>query len=171
MWPVVTVHDHLIREGHDPTFACIGQEISSGQSTRFRRACSHACMVAALVRHPRARGNPVVVRNRPQFGTEGCTGALGNAPGMHANRHGVCTRGAFRRRLGPRQDRPPAIELRHSRACGNPAVVRNRPQFGTERCTGALGNAPQLPSNVRSLCIHLCTNCTPQHPTTEPPGA
>ena len=239
MWPVVTVHDHLIREGHDPTFACIGQEISSGQSTTFRSARRHTCMITALVRHSLARGNPVIVRNRPQFGTERCTEAPRNAPGMHANLHRLCTLGAFQRRHGTRQDRPPAIagqfiysncgtrgcgpRVCGTRVCGTrvprlwsprlgraawrPAILVARPNrrrydrgprieslncpvsdrtasfprtreasrcqkptsIRCKRMHDCPRNAPQLTSNVRSLCIHWCTNCTPQHPAKQPP--
>ena len=183
MWPVVTVHEHSILVGHYPAFACIGPEvflaapagIETGAVTHevarsrsvipahagIQRSSEtaphsapsdawtpHICtgnaskhaLTAHLVhpcgdrqnrqpsrqrRHSRACGNPEVVRNRPPFSALGCP----DAPYVHRNCTPKCTDCARRAPHGTQRDRQPAIEMRHSRACGNPAVVRNRPSF------------------------------------------
>ena len=72
---------------------------------------------------------------------------------MHATMHETCTDCAvavrFEDSTAPLQDRPPALELGHSRACVDPVDVGNRPQFRANGCTGA----PEM----HRECMQLCT--------------
>ncbi len=109
-----------------------------------------------MIRHSRASGNPEVVRNRPSFSAIGCP----DAPCMHRNSIQTCTDCALRAPHGDRRDHQPAIELHHSRACGNPKVVRNRSSFSVIGC-------PDAPY-VHWKCIQICTDCALRAPHGRP---
>ena len=58
-------------------------------------------------------------------------------PEMHRKCIQTCTDCALRAPHSDLRDSQPAIEMRHSRAGGNPEVVRNRPSFSAIGCPGA----------------------------------
>ena len=108
-----------------------GQATSDRTASSPRMQESSRCPKQAPIQRQRMHGRPW------------------NVPGMHATMHETHTRGAFRRLHGTLLGRQPAIELRHSRACGDPVDVRNRPQFSVNGCTGA----PGMPR----YCMQPCT--------------
>ena len=58
-------------------------------------------------------------------------------PEMHRKCIQTCNDCALRAPHSDLRDSQPAIEMRHSRAGGNPEVVRNRPSFSAIGCPGA----------------------------------
>ena len=94
--------------------------------------------------------NPAVVRKRPNF-----SGRILYSPGMHPTCMQTCAKHALIVHSLVRSEdsthptgQASRADLRHSPACGNPAVVRKRPRSSVEGCT----IAPRMPLN----CIQTC---------------
>ena len=96
-------------------------------------------------RHPRAGGNPGVVRNRSQVGAEGCPSAPRNAPRMHSNVHELCTKHALVARfVGSTHPTQPATL---SRKAGFPRP-RERRGRRYQHETAACLTSPTAPSHL-----------------------
>ena len=114
--------------------------------------------------------NPAVVRKRPNF-----SGRILYSPGMHPTCMQTCAKHALIVHSLVRSEdsthptgQASRADLRHSRACGNPVVVRKRPQFRAGGCT----IAPGVPLNCIQTCTKhalivrsWCVPKTPRHPT------
>ena len=98
-----------------------------------------------------------------------------SAPELHSNLHQTCTRRAVMVRSLVRSEdsthptgQAARADLRHSRAFGNPAVVRKRPQFSAEGCVKAPGMHSKMhePGTERARFQHVCHRCeTVDHQT------
>ena len=143
-------------------------------------ACNHArnvhsWCVSKTPQHPTGQATSDRTASSPRL--QGCSryqklvptqrkrmhGSPRNVPGMHATMHETCTRGAFRRLHGTLQDRQPAIERRHPRACRNPVDVRNKPQFSANECTGDPGMSRECmqPCTKRTLVVRFEDSTAP----------
>ena len=101
-----------------------------------------------------------------------------NAPGVHSNLHEPCTKRALAVRFEDfthptklhktLQDRQPAKERRHSRARGNPVVVKTGPNSARKDALEPPGmhrDCIQI-CTKRALIVHRrCVSKTPRHPT------
>ena len=114
-----------------PIFGCVRQEVSSAMSPARPLPQSHS-----LIHTVRYQGATIM---------ESTTWSCGLETG-DSRRTAMARTPA---RVSLQTGRPPALELGHSRACGDPVDVGNRPQFRANGCTGA----PEM----HGECMQVCT--------------